>query len=168
MSRTVLLETITATEGAIRDRSVDELCAPLTLADLAAECASLDVFRRSCPNLFERVRAIAFLYAIYRFHLPLRLAGSAPGRIPYNGYVHLLDRRFEEAIDAFLCEAQIHGHSEAVSSALALAYHQLAFQTLADQVRSSVRSFAGNRWMFRMGHPADHPLRIVPTLLAPD
>jgi galactokinase/mevalonate kinase-like predicted kinase len=168
MSRAALLETITATETAIRDRSVDELCATLSLGEILAECASLDAFRRSCPNLFERVRAITFLYAIYRFHLPPRLIGTAPGRIPYGGYAHLLDRRFEEAIDAFLHESRAQGHSEAVSSALALAYYQLAFQTLADQVRSSVRSFAGNRWMFRMGHSADHPLRVVPRLLDPD
>ena len=38
-------------------------------------------------------------------------------------------------------------------------------QTLADQVRRSVRSVRGNQWMFRMGHPADHPLRIRPELL---
>jgi hypothetical protein len=39
------------------------------------------------------------------------------------------------------------------------------FQTLADQVRRSVRSVRGNQWMFRMGHPADHPLRLRPDLL---
>ena len=33
----------------------------------------------------------------------------------------------------------------------------LGFQTLSDQVRRSVRSVRGNQWMFRMGHPADHP-----------
>ena len=54
-----------------------------------------------------------------------------------------------------------------ISSALAAAYHRLGFQTLADQVRRSVRSVRGNQWMFRMGHPADHPLRIRPELLRP-
>ena len=57
------------------------------------------------------------------------------------------------------------GPSDAISSALAAAYHRLAFQTLADQVRRSVRSVRGNQWMFRMGHPADHPLRLRPELL---
>jgi hypothetical protein len=32
-------------------------------------------------------------------------------------------------------------------------------------VRRSVRSVRGNQWMFRIGHPADHPLRIRPELL---
>jgi len=41
----------------------------------------------------------------------------------------------------------------------------LLFQTLADQVRRSVRSVRGNQWMFRMGHPQDQPLRIRSELL---
>jgi hypothetical protein len=28
-----------------------------------------------------------------------------------------------------------------------------------------VRSVRGNQWMFRMGHPADHPLRLRPEML---
>jgi hypothetical protein len=32
-------------------------------------------------------------------------------------------------------------------------------------VRKSVRSVRGNQWMFRTGHPHDHPLRIRPELL---
>jgi hypothetical protein len=44
-------------------------------------------------------------------------------------------------------------------------YQRIGFQTLADQVRRSVRSVRGNQWMFRMGHPTDHPLRIRPELL---
>jgi hypothetical protein len=77
----------------------------------------------------------------------------------------LLERRFEEAIATFL-KAQLHdGPSDPISSALAVAYYRLGIQTLANQVRSSVRSVSGNQWMFRMGHPADHPLRIRPELL---
>ena len=56
------------------------------------------------------------------------------------------------------------GPSDAIASALAAAYQALGFQTLADQVRRSVRSVRGNQWMFRMGHPADHPLEIRPAL----
>ncbi len=55
-----------------------------------------------------------------------------------------------------------------MASALAATYHQLGFQTLADQVRRSVRSVRGNQWMFRVfrvGHPSDHPLRIRRELL---
>ena len=70
--------------------------------------------------------------------------------MPFRGYEHLLQRRFEEAIDSFLEDAG-QGPNDAISSALAAAYHGLAFQTLADQVRRSVRSVRGNQWMFRMG-----------------
>ena len=85
--------------------------------------------------------------------------------IPFAGYSNLLKRRFEEAIDIFLAAQAAHGPSDAISSALAAAYRALAFQTLADQVRRSVRSVRGNQWMFRIGHPADHPLRLRPELL---
>ena len=80
----------------------------------------------------------------------------------------MLKRRFEEAIDLLLNVQDKNGANEGVSSALADAYHQLAFQTLADQVKISVRSTAGNKWMFRIGHPFDQPLKIHPSLLKKD
>ncbi|MCF7734077.1 MAG: UTP--glucose-1-phosphate uridylyltransferase, partial [Akkermansiaceae bacterium] len=132
----------------------------------------LETFRRDSGNLYQRVRALLFLYAIHRFHLPVRLAeahqAGGAGRISFKGYEYLLDRRFEEAIEVFLKSQRDHGPSDAGSSALAAAYHRLAFQTLADQVRRSVRSVRGNQWMFRMGHPADHPLRLRPEMLQRD
>src|SRR5262249_22506983 len=82
------------------------------------------------------------------------------------GYSYLLKRRFDEAIDAFLAAQKSHGPGAPISSALAAAYRALGFQTLADQVRRSVRSVRGNQWMFRAAHPADAPLRVRPELLA--
>ncbi|MDP4647602.1 MAG: hypothetical protein NWS80_10790, partial [Akkermansiaceae bacterium] len=90
---------------------------------------------------------------------------NCAGSIPFEGYENLLQRRFEEAIDKFLDAQSEQGPGDALSSALSSAYHSLAFQTLADQVRSSVRTVDGNRWMFRMGHPSDHPLRFRKELL---
>src|SRR5207249_2035273 len=138
-------------------------------------------------NLYERVRALFFLYALHRFHLPaklqaadvnrravsadplevhlLRTVALNQGLIPFKGYEQLLQRRFEEAIENFLSVQNTDGPSDGISSALATAYHRFAFQTLADQVRRSVRSVRGNQWMFRMGHPLDQPLRIRPELL---
>jgi hypothetical protein len=147
----------------VRNRSVDAFCRGATAQELLEECAALDALRRSSDNLYERVRASFFLYAIHRFHLPLKAGVRSGGHVPFEGHAHLLQRRFEEAIQVFL-EAQVRGPSDALSSALAAAYHALAFQTLADQVRRSVRSVRGNQWMFRMGHPADHPLRVRPEL----
>lgn len=160
-----LLSIITATDPALRNRSLDAECRQLSLDQLLAECRELDEFRRRCDNLYDRVRAIFFLYAIHRFHLPNRLAGRESGRIPFGGYEHMLNRRYPEAIEVFLASLAADGPSVSLSSALGEAYHRLAFQTLADQVRRSVRTVRGNQWMFRAGHPADVPLRIRPELL---
>jgi hypothetical protein len=165
---TNLLEIITATDPATRDRSLDEICASMSTEELLKQCAALDAFRRQSTNLYERVRALFFLYSIYRFHLPTRLPTSAAALIPFKGYEHLLQRRFEEAIDCFLAAQQTAGPSDALSSALAASYHRLGFQTLANQVRRSVRTVKGNQWMFRMGHPSDQPLRLAPELLRCD
>ena len=162
----MLVSIITADDPVLRDRSLAEACAELDPTALLAECQELDAFRRRSANLYHRVRAIFFLQAIYRFHLPDKLSTEATGSIPFTGYEDLLGRRFEEAIDTFLAKQTKEGPSDAICSSLAAAYHQLAFQTLADQVRKSVRTVRGNQWMFRMGHPADHPLRIRPELLS--
>jgi hypothetical protein len=168
-----LIQIITSAEPAVRDYSFDAWCRPASLEDLMAAGAELDAFRRRSANLYERVRALFFLYALHRFHIPSKLTAWDQARrgrslIPFRGFEHFLERRFEEAIDHFLAVQQVEGPSDAISSALAAAYQRLAFQTLADQVRRSVRSVRGNQWMFRMGHPADQPLRIRAELLQPD
>ena len=157
---------ITSDDPAVRDASLDAACAGLDTKALLDGCDELEDFRRGSSNLYERVRALFFLYSIHRFHLPTRLSAKArQAQIPFHGYEHLLSRRFEEAIDAFLKIQREEGPSDSISSALASAYHQLAFQTLANQVRRSVRSVPGNQWMFRMGHHANHPLRLREELL---
>ena len=165
MSR--LVEIITAADAGTRNRSIDEVCRGAGPAGLLAEAAALDAFRRDCPNLYRRVRALFFLAAIHRYQLPAALGESAAtaGLIPAAAVHHLLGRRFEEAIDVLLARQQADGPSAALSSALASAYRELGLQTLANQVRQSVRSIRGNQWMFRVGHPDDHPLRIRPELL---
>ncbi len=165
-STSELVRIVTSADPAQRNRSLDAVCRDATLEQLLAECAALDRFRRTSDNLYERVRALFFLYAIYRFHLPQRLESDKGALIPFDGYANLLKRRFEEAIDIFLqTQTAAGGLSDGIASALAAAYHSLGFQTLADQVRRSVRSVRGNQWMFRIGHPADHPLRVRPELL---
>ena len=164
-----LVDIITAADPAARDRSIDDVCRDAGLDKLLGECAALEAFRHASPNLYERVRALFFLHAIHRFHIPpLVAATDAAALIPHAGYEHLLARRFEEAIETFLEAQAEHGPSDAISSALAAAYRDLGLQTLANQVRRSVRGLRGNQWMFRMGHPADHALRIRPELLARD
>jgi hypothetical protein len=159
-----LIAIITAADPEIRDRSLDAYARAAPAATLLADCAALEQFRRRSDNLYERVRALFFLYAIHRFHLPAKAGIGGNGFIPFDGYMHLLNRRFEEAIEVFLSVQAAAGPNVSISSALAEAYHRLGFQTLADQVRRSVRSVRGNQWMFRTGHPADHPLRVRPEL----
>ena len=164
---TGLIDLIVSTDDATRNLSLDEFCGPASFSALLAECETLEAFRHRSENLYERVRALFFLAAIHRFHLPVKAELPAGGQIPFQGYEHLLHRRFEEAIEIFTKAQKAHGPSDALSSALTSAYHRLAFQTLADQVRRSVRTVRGNQWMFRMGHPKDQPLRVRRELLTP-
>jgi hypothetical protein len=161
----MLTDIITSTDPAVRNKSLAAACRELSYAELLAERDALDRFRRASTNLYDRVRALFFLYAIDRFHLPGRPELSASGHIPYAGVERFLSRRFDEAIRVFRAEEADRGPSDPVCSALAAAHHALAFQTLADQVRASVRGAAGNRWMFRTGSAGDHPLRVRPELL---
>jgi hypothetical protein len=163
-----LIAIIESDDPAIRDQSLESVCEGATADELLAEAAALESFRHASKSLYHRVRALFFLAGIHRFHLPERLpaGGRAAALIPHAGYEHLLNRRFEEAIGTFLESQRDHGPSDAISSALGVTYRELALQTLANQVRKSVRSLRGNQWMFRVGHPADHALRIRPELLA--
>ncbi len=161
----VLVAVITSPDADTRNRSLGEWARTATLGQMLAECDALETFRSHCPNLYERVRACFFLYALHRFHLPACADLPVSGYLPYKSYLLLLERRFEETLSLLLQTQRTEGPSDTLSSALAAAYHRLAFQTLADQVRRSVRSARGNQWMFRLGHPADQPLRVRAELL---
>jgi hypothetical protein len=157
---------ITASDPELRNRSLNSFCSRASTAELTAEAEDLETHRHTSDSLYDRVRALFFLYAIHRFHLPLRPEiSSSKTLIPYSGVERLLSRRYEEAISTFLAAQSAHGYSDGLSSALASAYRGLAFQTLADQVRRSVRSVRGNQWMFRTGHPSDYALRLRRELL---
>src|SRR5688572_16248501 len=161
-----VIDIIASTDPALRDQAIDAWCADKTIDELLAAVDRLDAYRRAESNLYQRVRALFFITAIHRYHLPARAELPRSGRVPFNGFRHLLERRFEEAIAVFSRAQAEQGPSETISSALAAAHHALAFQTLADQVRRTVRSTRGNAWMFRLGHPLDQPLRVRPALLA--
>lgn len=160
-----LIDLIVSSDPAVRDLSIESQVGKMSRQELLEQTRALDRFRRNHENLYERVRALFFLYAIHRFHLPNLVPESEVGKIGFEGHQHFLQRRFNEAIDVFLFEQERSGPSWAVSSALAAAYHRLAFQTLADQVRKSVKTVAGNRWMFRTGNPDEVPLKIRRELL---
>jgi hypothetical protein len=163
-----LIEIITSAQTDVRNRSLQAFCRDASASRLLDAASQLDRFRRGCDNLYHRVRALFFLSAIYQYYLPDKLPPGAHARIPYEGFTDLLNRRFDEAIDEFLKILHREPPSDTISSALAQAYRELAFQTLADQVRRSVRSTRGNQWMFRTGHPSDHPIRVRDELLHRD
>ncbi len=162
-----LARIITAADEDTRNRSLEQFARSASAETLLRECEALDRLRRENENLYEQVRALFFLHSIHRYHLPGKSGIAGRGVIPFRGYEELRNRRFEEAIETFLRHQSQAGPSEALSSGLSAAYRQLGFQTLADQVRRSVRSIAGNQWMFRVGHPSDHPLRVHRRLLRP-
>ena len=120
-----LVKIITAADPAVRDRSLGEFCESASLADLLNECKALDAFRRSSDNLYERVRALFFLYGIHRFHIPLKSGVKTRALVPFNGYNHLLRRRFEEAIEVFL-------EPKLPTSHLAVVGHTPIAEALAD------------------------------------
>jgi len=161
----VFIDTITSTETAKRNQSFFELSKSLSTKELFTSLLELDGFRKSTPNLYDKVRAILFLYAGFRFFLMESTETPSAGKIPYAGFEDLLGRRFEHGISTFLKELEANGPNATLFSALAECYHQLSFQTLADQVRKSVRQSKGNQWMFRVGHEEEHPIRIHEKLL---
>ncbi|NWJ52091.1 MAG: UTP--glucose-1-phosphate uridylyltransferase [Bacteroidetes bacterium] len=159
------IKTITSSDPEIRNRSFSSLCIKLTVTELIKYFKELDDFRKTTPNLYERVRASIFLYAGYRFFLMENPDVPVVGKIPVEGYENLLKRNFEKSISIFQEQLYTKGADSNLFSCLAESYHHLTFQILADQVRKSVRSSKGNQWMFRVGHYDEHPLKIHPRLL---
>jgi hypothetical protein len=163
-----LIEIIISEEAGTRNQSLDKFCHSASTTELLSECDLLDQFRKENDNLYHRVRSLFFLYGIHRFYISMRGDISRNALIPFEAYDHMLKRRFEQAIDLFTMIQHEKGPNEGISSGLAEAYHRLAFQTLANQVRFSVRNTLGNQWMFRCGHPHDQPLSIRKELVHPD
>lgn len=159
-----LPELITSSDNEVRHTPFDRWCRAHSPSDFAAAARDLESFRQRSSNLYEKVRALVFLSSLHRFELMPTAAGRT--RIPYDATEAIRARRYERAIDRLLQAEKEGGASPAISSALAASYRGLAFQTLAGQVRRSVRRSAGNQWMFRAGHAMDYPLRLDPRLTA--
>lgn len=163
-----LIEIIISSDPEIRNQSLGSAISGKTTAELLQECGQLEKFRSNSNNLYHKVRALFFLYAIHRFHILTASKIGSTAITPFKAYEHIINRRFEEAIKILLDVQNEKGINEGLSSSLADAYHKLAFQTLADQVKRSVRTTPGNNWMFRIGHPGDHPLKFRKELLRKD
>ena len=94
-----LIDIITSQNAEVRNQSVDEFAARAATNELIAECRALDEFWRHNENLYERVRALLFLYAIYRFHLSRRSEIQASGLIPFEATEQLLKLQHELATE---------------------------------------------------------------------
>jgi galactokinase/mevalonate kinase-like predicted kinase len=163
-----LVETICAADPAVRNRPLRDLIAGRGVDEILLACEDLEAFRRGSANLYHRVRASMFLHAIYRYAVQDAPGVAPTGNIPFDGLKDLLARRFEGAIASFRAAARAQGTNGTLASALAQAYEQVTYQTLADQVRRSVRGSRGNRWMFRVGVVEEHAIRVRRPLLARD
>lgn len=160
-----LIDILTSGEAEVRNADFHSALTGLSEVALEQTALQLEEFRNGATNLYQKVRCCLFLSNLYQFYLaPLAQSNSL---LPYSTVEHIRARRFEQAIGELLPHRAAGENSPAITSAIASAYRSLAFQTLAEQVRRSVRSSVGNQWMFRVGHPADYPLRIHPALLDP-
>ena len=97
-----LVSIIESEVDAVRNQSLDEICAGSNFEELMADTDALDQYWRQTENLYHRVRALFFLAAIHRYHLPNFFDHQASAKIPFGSYQHLLGRRFVEAIDSLL------------------------------------------------------------------
>ena len=98
----LLIETITDSDPAIRDRSVRELVATV---ERRRETRGLRGARTVSPRPAEPLRTGPRL-ALSPCALPLRDPGSTRrsrrGHIPFAGFMDLMERRYEQAIATFL------------------------------------------------------------------
>ncbi len=154
-----LVQLITSPDPAVRNQSLNAVCRAASVAELLAECAELEAFRHHSENLYERVRALLFLYAIHRFHLPLKPGVHARTLISFP-------------VTRICCNAGSRRPSPLFSRRRRQTGRPTRFPARWPwpisgwpcsrwPTRSAQRAFGrGNQWMFRMGHPANHPLRI--------
>ena len=161
----IFIESIVSSDPELRNRSFFNLASKLSSKELIEALEEVETFRTRAENLYEKVRACLYLYAGYRFFLQESKEIPQTGHLAPEGFDDLLTRKFEQAVARFRAQAKIEGLNGNLASGLAEAYHHLTFQILADQVRKSVRSSLGNRWMFRGGHIDEHPIAIHPRLL---
>jgi galactokinase/mevalonate kinase-like predicted kinase len=152
-----LLDILRSQDPALRDYPFARWASSNNQEAWLAAASELETFRTSTGSLYERVRALLFLSNLYQYYLAPVAQGSS--LLPYTAIELIQNRHYERAIRV-LRQAAAEALSPALASGLATAYRGLAFQTLAEQVRRSVREFPGNRWMFRAGHLADYPLRL--------
>lgn len=164
-----LIETIVSEAESVRNRSIDSLLCDKdaeTLLELAHE---LENFRKSSNNLYHRVRASLFLFAVYRFHLQKKPGITQYGQIPFEGVKAALDRDFEKSIDIYLKQIiRKDRQNSAIFSAIADSYYKLSFKYLLDQVKLSISHCKENYHLYNIKGLADYPFSAPDELTEPD
>ncbi|MDP8236366.1 MAG: hypothetical protein P9M08_08280, partial [Candidatus Erginobacter occultus] len=166
MDGNILIETITSDDPEIRDRTAEELLAGRTAEELIRLAGEVDRFLWRSKNLYERVRAALFLFAIYRFFLP----AAGPGRsepLPAAAGRMLRGRNWTGALRQ-LRPLLGDDPPEPARSAAAEAYYRLAFSLLLDQVHDSIARTAGNEELFQLSRLDRYPLQVPPIYTTPD
>lgn len=159
-----LIDRIEGVDSEVADTPIEALLGEAGREELALAAEVLDAYWRQSDNLYRRVRAQMELYALHRFYVPRHPAVVRRARLPVDAVHRLRERDFKEAVDSALASEAAEGSSAALSSVLAEAYRGLAFDTLAQQVRASVRQSDGNAWLFDGTEPPTGPLRLHPEL----
>ncbi|MBI5408717.1 MAG: UTP--glucose-1-phosphate uridylyltransferase, partial [Nitrospirae bacterium] len=164
-----LIETIISDDESLRSRSINSLLQNKNKDDLLKIAEELELFRKTTPNLYHKVRASLFLFVIYRLYLQFDKDILQFGKIPFEGVKAAFDRDFEKAIAVYLSAAKNNGkQNSAVFSALAEAYYNLSFRYLLDQVKSSISRCKENHLLFNINGPGDYPYSAPEELTTPD
>lgn len=164
-----LINTIISQDAALRNRSVRFLLQDMDVEELLQTAGELEGFRKSCGNLYHKVRASLFLFVKYRYYLGTDKAVCQQGEIPFDGVKAAFDRDFEKAIDLYLDEICNKGNrNSALFSAIADSYYKLSFKYLLDQVKLSISLCSENHHLYYMSGLDDYPFSVPADLTAPD
>lgn len=164
-----LINTITSSDGSIRNRSITILLRGKNRDELLETAGELDSFRKSSDNLYHKVRASLFLFVIYRLYLENNSEVQQCGEIKFEAVKAAFDRDFEKAISLYLNEIFTNGkYNSALFSAIADSYYKLSFKYLLDQVKLSISHCSENYNLYSINGIEDYPFSVPEEFTIPD
>jgi len=166
MESNPVIETITSDDPAVRDRTAEELLAGRTEEELLRLAGEIDIFLWRSNNLYQRVRAGLFLFAIYRFFLPAA-AGLRSEPLPAGAGRLLRGQDWTGAL-RLLRPVLKAGAPEPARSAAAEAYYRFAFSLLGEQVHEAIARTEGNGEIFGLSRIDRYPFRVLSPYTVPD
>jgi len=163
-----LIETIVTEDNSLRNRSINYLLQNKNKDELLRFAEELEAFRKDSSNLYHKVRASLFLFAIYRFYLQESKEIKPCGRIPFEGIKAVRHKNFEESIAIYLKEIKNGNLNGAICSAIAHSYYKQSFKYLLEQVKLSISHCKENSSLFDIEGLDDYPYRVSEKLTTPD